>query len=214
MMDLPKSLSPTEAIHWASDLKSPDAALYYPWILDESEVRPSSPSIAAAYQLSDRRYGISDTPANRALDSKLTPLMHLSQIQASQLNLNRINTLLYFRDQSARIWGTETLRLRDDSEFQFISTRRTMKALTEAMTTICESFVLEPLKEDISLIVSNELEDFCLAHKYLFNLEKQKPYRIQVNAVTSTDSSGLHVDCEFHLNTCIEAIQISIGLRN
>lgn len=214
LLDLPKGLEPNQAVEWSSPLSSEDSALFYPWIIREDRIRPSVPLIAAAYQKSDRQFGISDNPSNRPLPELVRPLIRLIPDQVSTLNQNRINTLLKMDTRPALIWGSKTLAPKVKEEYFSISTRRTIKALGDSISTICEIFVLEPLQVFIQSIVAHEIEDFCLVNRSLFNSEQKKPYRVQAIVQEDGHASGLEVHCEFFLNTCVESLQLSIGMRS
>jgi hypothetical protein len=213
LLDLPKGFSIQEAIDWSSTLQCEDAALYYPWLIKDNEIVPSSSYIAAAFQRADEEIGFQENPTNRPIRAEVIPLMKLGVHQSTLLQKHRINSVLSFRDVSALIWGSKTLAFPTSSEFQYIATRRVIKNLSDAITSICDHYVLEPLQNSTIQILQNELDDFCSTHKNLFNDQTIKPYQISVAPTAKTFEPGILVDCSFHLKTCIESLNLSIGVN-
>jgi hypothetical protein len=213
LIDSPMGPNPYEVSEWVHTLQSEDSALFYPWMIENDEIFPVTPFIAAAYQLNDQEFHLAESPTNCNLQGNAIPLIRLSASQSAELSQNRINTILAFRDSKALLWGAATLAP-PDSDYRFVATRRTIKALMDALTAICDQFVLEPLKEATLTILQNELEDFCSVHKHLFNLNKSKPYQVLVSEVLiGRGQEAIQVDCEFYLNTCIDSLQVSIGVK-
>jgi hypothetical protein len=212
ILDVPRGMLNEEVKEWSKNLHSEDAALYYPWILRQGEILPSAPYIAAVFQTSDQTSGLNENPTNLPIQAEVIPLIKMSAHQSTELNQERINSILSFKDEPALVWGAKTLTRKHTYEYQFIANRRTIKHLEEAITSICDHYVLEPLKKSTLSILQNELDDFCSTHKYLFNDQVVKPFQILVSQIIGSHQDGILVDCDFYLNTCIENVHLSIGV--
>jgi hypothetical protein len=212
ILDFPKAISYEDAPRWLTTLQCDDAGIYYPWLFQNGKILPSSPFVAAAFQVSDQEIGFHENPTNRPIQTTAVPLIKLTVHQSTQLQLKRINSLLSFRDIPNIVWGAQTLASSPLSEYRLIATRRIIKHLSDAITGICDHYVLEPLNRSTLQILQNELDDFCSTHKYLFNDRSIRPYQVTVSATETADEMGILVDCNFHLNSSIESVHLSIGV--
>lgn len=210
LLDLPKNSQPlyTENLN---KLENPDAAIYFPWIVRDSEVLPPAPLVAAAFQANDLD-NIQDLPANRTLRVPYRPIQHFSPTNLADFLDKRINVIHELAPNDVRIWGAQTLASRRDGEARYISTRRTLTAVKEAIHELCEPFVLEPLYNDLPKIVDVALQSAFQPFRRIFDTSVRDPFRTNVRVIRKRTEDILQVDVQFLFPFALDEINFSLAL--
>jgi hypothetical protein len=213
--DLPKAtMAAREMPAWLKKAAYPNVALYYPWIMGHERIVPPAIAAAAAYQLSDAAHGINQIPANRTLPNTFRPLIRHTPSQVDGLLEQRINVFQQFDENDLRIWGGRTLADPLDFDNRFISTRRTMTALKEAVHQICEPYVLEPLKESLASVVDIAIQTAFRPILKVFDSNAKRPFETDIAIVSRDTEDVLNVDVRFHIPYAVDQMSFSLGLTS
>jgi phage tail sheath protein FI len=180
IIDSPKNASPTEmeqAVQSRALGRSPNAALYYPWIklpdpLRPGELRlsPPSGSIAGVIARSDNTRGVWKAPAGvEAVVRGAAGLERpVNDHESGLLNARGVNCLRVMRGVTT-VWGSRTLAGddADASEWKYIPVRRLALFLEESIERGLQWAVFEhndePLWAAIRLNVGAFLHELCRA---------------------------------------------------
>jgi len=212
LLDLPLHFSSVDAAHFLRGLILPDSAAYYPWLHLPEGVSPPSAAVAAAYQRSDAEYNINEIPANRPLKGAVRPLFVHPPTELHDLISNRVNVVHAFNENDIRLWGGRTLADPLDADGRFISNRRTLKAVREAIHQICEPFVLEPMHSDLPRFVDVTIQSALMPLAKLFDTGHPRPFEVRVSLARTGRDDVLQVDLKFSIPYAVDQMSISLGL--
>ncbi|MEZ4749453.1 MAG: hypothetical protein R3B54_02145 [Bdellovibrionota bacterium] len=212
LVDFPKSFTLGEIKSWQKNMAHTNAALYYPWLLVDTSLLPPGPVAAAAYQRNDAQYGIQDSPANRALPPQASPVRALSPADLSEFNNHNVNVFHSLEEKDLRIWGGYTLTDRLDFDNKHIATRRTILALKEAVHSLCEPFVLEPMVSDLAHTIDVSLHSFFQDHKKLLDGSQRQAFKTEVRVITEGGDDVVQVDLQISLPYVVNQMTLSMAL--
>ncbi len=212
LVDFPKNTDEAQAQNWLRGTICPDAAAYLPWVLLGN--RLSSPAIvaAAAFQMSDAQHGINEIPANRSLTGGYQPIRKFSPAQLQTFLNLRLNVFHQFGNGEVRIWGGRTLADPMDLDNRFISTRRTVLALREAIHQICEPFVLEPMQEGLADLVDVALQSAFQPIVKIFDANAKQPFQTNITVHSSGADDVLQVNVTFSIPYAVDQMSVRLGL--
>ncbi|WP_017718398.1 phage tail sheath family protein [Kamptonema formosum] len=116
-----------EILKHRQNLRSPNAALYFPWIkIETGSYIPPCGHIAGVYARCDREVGPHKAPANYVLEGVLDLQFEVSDTDFAKLNpeseVAGVNVVRAFRGRGIRIWGARTLS--SDPVWRYINVRR------------------------------------------------------------------------------------------
>jgi phage tail sheath protein FI len=109
-------------------LSSPNATLYYPWILVQPDRRavarsvPPCGHVAGIYTTTDRRVGVHKAPANEPLQGALDLEVAVTDDLQAALNPVGVNCLRSFPGRGIRVWGARTLS--PEAAWTYVNVRR------------------------------------------------------------------------------------------
>jgi phage tail sheath protein FI len=214
IMDFLKHQSAQEiSQHWKG-FHSPDCAAYAPWVLYKGQAFAPGMSVAAAIQLNDAENGLSDLPANRALKGRPTPLYTLHPREVRRLQDMRVNAFQQMGADDVRIWGGLTMADPCDNDFKFLTTRRALLAVKEAVEEICAPFVMEPLQEDsLPSRVEASLSSIFSRVNKLFDPDAKTPFAFKVGVSPMDDEDVLVVDMKYHVPYALNEVSMSLGVN-
>lgn len=213
LMDVPRSLSLEETKRHIRKLHAPSAALYSPWLLRHNEIFPPTAVVAALYQQNDRRQGIHYIPANLPLPKGLLPIQAYTPTRIQEALGERVNTVHLFPDGQVKLWGGRTLHDPLDVNGRFISTRRTLMAIQEAMEQLCEPYVLEPLSDQLAQTIEVSLHSFFQSIRDIFDASVQNPFRIEAKLGKQKKQDVITVTAKLVLPYAMDELAISIGVK-
>lgn len=212
LVDFPKTFTLDEIKAWQKSLAHANAALYYPWLLVDRALVPPGPVAAAAYQRNDTQYGIQDSPANRPLPAHAVPVRGMSPAELSEYNGSHVNVFHSLNDGDLRIWGGYTFTDRLDFDNKHIATRRTLLALKEAVHSLCEPFVLEPMVSDLAHTIDVSLHSFFQDHKKLLDGSQRQSFKTEVRVSSEAGDDVVQVDLQISLPYVVNQMTLSMAL--
>jgi len=212
LVDFPKEFSLDAIADWTNGTICPEAAAYYPWVMQDGKATPPSPLAAAAYQINDRLHGINDLPANRDIAGPFKPAYRLTPAQVRQLNHLRVNALMQWSHAPLRLWGGATLAERLDINARFVSTRRTLLALREAVHSICEPFVLEPATDELAQFMNATLQSFFQNSRKLFHPDSSEPFTSSVSLEHRAKQDFMEVNIKFSIPYVMDQLALSLAM--
>lgn len=214
IIDFPKDIDNAKAHKWMKNMVAPNAATYFPWLIREGKLCPPGASVAAVYQISDRERGINELPANRVVGGSFLPMLKFVPSDLQRFLENRLNVVHLFGKGEVRIWGGRTLAETLDLDGRFISNRRTLLALREAVHQICEPFVLEPLNDNLPHLVDVAMQSSFQAFGKIFDPGAKQPFRSQVSVVNKDSEDVLQVDIHYSVPYAVDEMAFSLALSN
>jgi hypothetical protein len=212
LLDLPKATSLAQAELWLKGMLSPDAAVYYPWIISGERCLPPTPLAAAAFQLNDALFHINDLPANRALKGTFFPMIRLGPHQLQECASLRLNLVHRFSDEKLCLWGGRTLADPFDWDARFISNRRTLLAIREAVLELTEPFVLEPLHVNLPRTVDIALQSAFQNLRKVFDPAAKQPFQTDITIKNSGGEDVLDIRVSFRIPYAVDEMSFTIGL--
>jgi uncharacterized protein len=164
IVDAPtKAKTPAQVRQWIESeagIRSPNAAVYYPWIkiadpLNGNTPRLAAPSgtVAGLYSRIDSTRGVWKTPAG--VEANLVGVQSLDYVvtdaENGVLNELGVNALRVFAGRAPVVWGGRTLVAADSSgsEWKYISVRRLALFLEESIDRGTRWAVFEPNDEPL-----------------------------------------------------------------
>jgi phage tail sheath protein FI len=157
VLDAPKAKGRGEAIDvseirgWRQRFDSKYAALYYPWLVVDDNLRlggaltraiPPSGHVVGLYARTDLSRGVHWAPANEALNwVRDTSVSVDAEIQAS-LNPLGIDCIRAFPGRGIRVFGGRTVS--SDPDWRFVNVRRLMMMIEAACQQALQWAVFEP----------------------------------------------------------------------
>lgn len=220
LVEPPKRLDPHEAVSWAKSLTCPDAAAYYPEVIDSGKegLPPAEisvlPAVAGLYQCADEENGIAELPTLKVCQSQLKPRMRLTPSWQMELLATRLNSVVFAPGlgEKVRVWGGHTLTRAPETEFALIPVRRTLRALSEAVQSIAEGYVLEPLAVDIVTDIEYRIHSFLEEHRNIFDPFTKSPFDVRASRLKGRDSDGIEINCRFKLSRCVQELKLNFGV--
>ncbi len=212
LTDFPKQADETLVESWLKGIYCPNAAAYFPWLRGASRLTPPAIVAAAAFQVSDAAYGINEIPANRPLNEGYQPVRRFRPATLHPLLEMRVNLFHQFGTGDCRVWGGRTLAESVDLDNRFVSTRRTVLALREAIHQICEPFVLEPMQDGLADLVDVALQSAFQPLVKIFDPNAKQPFQTQIAIVPKGTEDILQVDVTFCIPYAVDQMSVSLGL--
>lgn len=193
------------------EISSPDAAVFLPWLQWNDVLVPASVMAAVCIQKNDKTRGISQLPVNQPLPQALLPLIQLTPAELGQLTENKMNVFHRFSDGEVRLWSGRTLSQEYAFETQIISLRRTLNAVQEAVSSICEAFVLEPLGDGLSHQVDVAIQSALQPLTAIFSSDKS-PFQTDVTVIRKGFDDILNVNLKVSLPYVLEEVSLSLSM--
>lgn len=221
LIEGPQDLDPSRVAAFTKNLSSPDAAFYYPTLVapnggGEMSELSVLPAVAAHYQITDAERSLAELPTFHAFRSGAVPSLHLSPSQQMELLSHRSNTVVFTpgTQSQVRVWGGHTLARPPQMEFALIPVRRTLRALREALESLAEAFVLEPLSTDIVLESEYRLRAFFEENRKLFDLYTKSPFSVTTARLNGKTMDGIEINCAFRLSRCVQELRLNFGVSS
>ncbi len=214
LIDFPKHFSLGDIeVEWRG-FHSADCAAYAPWVMYKGEAFAPGLSVAAMIQQNDAENGISDLPANRPLKGRPVPLYTLNPREIRRMQELRINVFQELGKEDVRIWGGLTMADACDNDAKFITSRRALLAVKEAVEEICAPFVMEPLCEDSlpSRVEANLTSIFARVTK-LFDPDAKIPFLFKVGVSPIEGEDVLVVDMQYWVPYALNEVSLSLGVN-
>lgn len=212
LVDFPRQMSLSSATQWARSARSQDAAAFFPWLGSDSGLVPPAPVAAAALQTTDRSHGIHDSAANRALGSRLKPIVRLGPVELRDTMAAGLNAMVTLSDGSLRLWGDSTLAGPESGVDRSIAARRTLLALREAVQTLCEPFVLEPMTEELPQVLDVSLHSFFQKVRHLFDPDSRAPFETDIRLERRYGQDVVEVGLGFALRQSLAQVSLELSL--
>ena len=135
---------------------------------DQRVILPASAAIAAVYVSTDRERGVWKAPANVSLQSVVSPVIQLTDVQQAAFNIDAftgksINAIRSFTGKGVLVWGARTLA-GNSNEWCYISVRRLFISVEESLKKATDFATYEA--NDIS----TWLKVKGMIDSYLYNL--------------------------------------------
>jgi phage tail sheath protein FI len=135
-------------------------AFYFPWIMvadptsstpGASVAVPPSGHLAGVYARSDAERGVFKAPANEVILGALDLRYPVSKILQGTLNLEGVNCIRSFQNNTIKVYGARTLASHAGaySEWQYVNVRRLINYLRESIDAGMQWAVFEPNAEDL-----------------------------------------------------------------
>lgn len=210
LADLPLAFDSGDARQWLRGFVCPDAAVLYPWLCREHEVFSPAAVAAAAVQRTDERFGVHRLPSNQPLAGGFRPLRRHSPVELAALVDDRL-TVFHQLGGGTCLWGGATLAARGDEEARFLSTRRTLLAVREAVHAVCEPFVLEPLYPGIEKAVDVALDSAFEPLRKFFQSDHE-PLTTQVRIERHRGEDVLVIDLQCRLPYALGEVSFRLGM--
>ena len=171
-------------------------------------------ALAAHYQMTDQSRSLAELPTLGHFQSRVLPRFLLSPSQQMELLAAQCNSIIQSpgAGRETRVWGSHTLARPPEMNFGLVPVRRTMRALREAVESLAEAFVLEPLSSDIVLESEYRLRSFFEEHRQLFDLYVKDPFTVTTSHLSGKDMDGLEISCSFRLSRCIQELRLHFGV--
>ncbi len=141
-------------------IRSPNAALYYPWIRTSAGLMPPCGHVAGVYARADSQTGVHKAPANAALEDVVDVEIPVSGADQGALNPLGINCIRAFPGRGILVWGARTLS--SDPAWIYVSTRRIFLTAARWISRNLAGFIYEPNNEALWALVTRELNSYFL----------------------------------------------------
>jgi len=171
VLDSPRSVKPAQAKMWPQTLALPVtssrfAALYYPWIKVQDELRvdglnrliPPCGHVAGAYAYTDNQTGVEKAPANVELQFIADVECAVTNDQQAFLNDLGINAIRPIPGRGIRVWGARSLEV--DTEWTYIHTRRLVSMIEDSVEKASRWTVFQSNDDDLRRMVTHSLNTF------------------------------------------------------
>jgi hypothetical protein len=212
LAELPLAATADEATSWLDGVVCPDAALFYPWLCRDQV--PVAPAVVAAavLQRSDRRFGPHRLPSNQPINGGFVPMRRHSPAELGALVDRRVTVFHRFSGRETCLWGGATLAAAGDDDSRFLSTRRTLLALREAVHRVCEPFVLEPLAPGIEKAVDVALESAFEPLRKFFASATKQAFATEVRVERHCGEDVLVIDVQCALPYVLGEVSFRLGV--
>jgi uncharacterized protein len=135
-------------------------AFYFPWIVVADPTSqtpgatvavPPSGHLAGVYASNDANRGVFKAPANEVIAGALDLQYPVSKILQGTLNLDGVNCIRAFANNTIKVYGARTLASHPSpiSPWQYVNVRRLINFLRESIDTGMQWAVFEPNAEDL-----------------------------------------------------------------
>ena len=160
ILDFPPETTPKGAMQWRRLFDSSYAAFYYPYLIPSTGSAPIPPSghVAGIYARCDREQGVYRAPANEAFEGVVDLDLFLQQQDIAMLNQEGINCIQVFSQRGIRVWGARTAA--SDQVLRFVNVRRTIAAISRALTTGLQWAIFEHNDAELWQTVSRDVAFF------------------------------------------------------
>lgn len=162
VLDVPKGIEPNEASQIAANLNSPNAALYYPWVISASDSvsMPPSGAVCGIYARTDTVGGVWKAPAGVAIRNISGFERDITEIEQNDLNPFGVNVLRKLPGKGLMVYGSRTLS--SDPEWRYVPVRRFFQYLQKSINDGLDWVVFEPNDEPLWEACRNRVEGFLL----------------------------------------------------
>ena len=160
---LPGDVTPQQAVDWRRKFDSKYAALYFPGLkvpLEHGAVLDVPPCghVAGVYARTDLSAGVHKAPANTALEQVSDVIVVIDDDGHADLHLHQINALRAFAGRGIRM--TEAVTLSSDSLWRYVSVRRLVTMIEEAIDEQTQWAVFEPNNPSLLSEISRVIRQF------------------------------------------------------
>lgn len=165
----PERYRPQDVAKWLDMFgrRSQFAALYYPWIKVPDVQRsgqpitiPPSGHILGVWARTDETRGIHKAPAN-VTPRGVTSLAYDTNFREQEyLNPLGINCIRKFSNRGLQVWGARTLVDPADTDWRYISVRRTMSYIAKSVEIGTQWAVFEPNDQHLWAKVTRSINSF------------------------------------------------------
>lgn len=149
LVDAPKADQPAQGVlDHVLTVRSPYAALYYPWITVPNPAAPGTltvpPSghLAGVYARSDAQHGVHKAPANEPITGAVGVANALDDVEQGELNASGVNVLRVFGGGRPLVWGARTTS--DDVVWRYVNVRRLFMFIEESIQEGLRWAVFQP----------------------------------------------------------------------
>lgn len=175
VLDVPRGMTPMEAVEVRGFIDSTRAALYYPWVvvpnplarpgeagIAEEIAVPPSGFVCGIYARTDVERGVFKAPANEVVRGALRFEQDINFAQQELLNPRGVNCLRHLPGRGFRVWGARTAS--SDPEWKYVNIRRYFNYLERSIDQGTQWAVFEPngerlwsnIRETIASFLYNE----------------------------------------------------------
>jgi phage tail sheath protein FI len=206
LLDGPPSVSGEEGIQAIEDYRRSlgdlsQAALYYPWAVDEAKLPlPPSGFVAGIFARVDREHGVLGSSAG--LETTLVGAagltVALSDAEQTRLNDAGINGVRHFPGVGTVLWGSRTLALGEQDPYRNIRVRRLVDAIARSLQSGLAWTMLQSNSANTWSRVQQQdsaFVDGLWKQGLLQGASRGQAYWVQCNAGNNTpDGPLLHLD--------------------
>lgn len=133
-------------------------------ISQTTSILPPSGAIVGVYAMIDDLRGVWKAPANVSLSSVIGPVVNVDNTFQDDMNVDTnagksINAIRAFTGKGTLIWGGRTLA-GNDSEWRYVSVRRTFNMVEESVKRATGMFVFEPNDGNTWVKVKGMIDNF------------------------------------------------------
>jgi phage tail sheath protein FI len=201
------------------------AALYYPWILVQSQVTglneywPPSGHLAGIYARTDQQQGVHVAPANASIFGALDLEKRLSDLDQGPLNLYGINVLRVFPGQSTPVvWGARTTYLQN-RYWQYVNIRRLFIYLEQSIEQGIRWAVFQPNDQTLWQQLKRSIGDFLTnvwQSGALFGAKASDAFYVRIDDALNPESERALGRLTIEIGVCpsypAEFIVVRIGI--
>lgn len=134
----------------STELRSPNAALYHPWLrterdpeLPRADTVPPCGHLAGIYARTDRETGVHKAPGNVEVAGALDLVPEVNETVHQEI-VPEVNCLRAFPRRGIVVWGARTLAGPDDAEWRYVPVRRLFLGLARWLDRTLHSMAFEP----------------------------------------------------------------------
>jgi hypothetical protein len=213
LIDFSDSLSEEERFSFIKKIYSPNIAAFSNSLVKENKIYSCLGAAAATIQFCDEKNGINHLPSNLSLGKKYSTLKEILPQELSRNLSHKINVFQTNYSGDLKLMGGYTLAENLDYQNKFISTRRTLRAIQDALTKICEPFVLEPLYSGVEKVMDVTLQSAFQSLNFLFDPEAKNPFETEVKIIKENKQDIISVQAKCFIPYSVAQMQIQVGIE-
>ena len=143
LLDALPNSSPDDVLDQAAGLRSPNAALYYPWPAEDAGTwLPPCGHVAGVISRVDRGLGVHRAPANVPLEGVHDLELGIDDATQVTLRAGGVNSLRAFPARGVRVW--DALTLAREGEWAHLNVRRVVTTLMRWVAANTRDLAFEP----------------------------------------------------------------------
>jgi hypothetical protein len=136
-----------------------NSMVFYPWIQNKTgDSIPTSVYVAALLSKLAYDGNISLSVANRVLLDAVDLSTKLNDDVKTKLYKNRVNTVVYSKDEGYKLWGVKTLY--HDKEFEYINVLRVYRYIKRIIYQIVRQYTFDENNYDLKNRIIRQVENF------------------------------------------------------